>query len=434
MKLDYSAISDLGRYRKDNQDSAYAGPWLLTVCDGVGGAARGDLASSTAVNALRRLDRQPPSSESQALITAVAAALRDAHEKIATLVAYDPDITGTSTTATVALFDGNRVAMGHVGDSRAYLLRDGELSQLTHDHTFVQTLVDEGRITEEEARTHPHRNLILNAIDGSRDAEPDLFLVELVEGDRLLLCSDGVSGALSDARLADVLSTASVDFAAVELIRASLEAGATDNVTCVVADVVSQERPGAATEPMLVGAAGELSRRRPASRTGLFRGHRSGDTGELPPIPDEIPDELRPGVIPNDPLDPENLRYAPQPPRRFVLMRRLLVVAMLAGIIWVAAAAGVTWTRSQYFVGEQDGHVTIFRGINTTVVGVSLATAFETSDVQVDDLSGYDQSRVTEGIAASSLEAAEEQIRTLAQQTENTTDDGTGNNPGGDTP
>ncbi len=185
---------------------------------------------------------------------------------------------------------------------------------------------------------------------------------------------------------------------------------------------------------MLFGAAGELSRRRPASRTGLFRGHRSGDTGELPPIPDEIPDELRPGVIPNDPLDPENLRYAPQPPRRFVLMRRLLVVAMLAGIIWVAAAAGVTWTRSQYFVGEQDGHVTIFRGINTSVVGVSLATAFETSDVQVDDLSGYDQSRVTEGIAASSLEAAEEQIRTLAQQTENTTDDGTGNNPGGDTP
>ena len=136
--------------------------------------------------------------------------------------------------------------MGHVGDSRAYLFRDGEISQLTNDHTFVQGLIDEGRITEAEARVHPHRNLILRAVDGIHDLEPDLFVLELVVGDRLLLCSDGACGVLDDGRLADILSSGSPDYAAVELVRASLEAGSSDNVTCVVADVQGRRRRGRA--------------------------------------------------------------------------------------------------------------------------------------------------------------------------------------------
>src|SRR4029079_10534037 len=118
---------------------------------------------------------------------------------------------GTSTTATVALFDGQRIGLGHVGDSRAYLLRDGDLSQLTVDHTFVQSLIDEGRITEAESRVHPHRNIILKALDGVREAEPDLFVLELVAGDRLLLCSDGASGVLDDPRLAEILAAGTPD-------------------------------------------------------------------------------------------------------------------------------------------------------------------------------------------------------------------------------
>ena len=160
-----------------------------------------------------------------------------AHVRIGRLVDEDPALNGTSTTATVALFDGSRVGIGHVGDSRGYLFRDGELSQLTTDHTFVQSLIDEGRITDVEARVHPHRNLILKALDGIHEAEPDLFMLELVPGDRLFLCSDGASGVLDDGRLADVLSMGSPDYAAVELVRASLEAGSSDNVTCIVADV-----------------------------------------------------------------------------------------------------------------------------------------------------------------------------------------------------
>ena len=206
-KLDFSAISDVGRVRKDNQDSGYVGPHLIAVCDGVGGAARGDIASSTAIAQLRKLEEHPPGPDATDtdLLGLVSNALHRAHDRIAELVDDNPALDGTSTTATIALFEGHRIAMGHVGDSRAYLFRDGEIRQITTDHTFVQTLIDEGRITEEEARVHPHRNLILRAIDGNHDLDPDLFVLPVQLGDRLLLCSDGASGVLDAGRLADIL-------------------------------------------------------------------------------------------------------------------------------------------------------------------------------------------------------------------------------------
>ena len=416
LRLQFAAISDVGRVRKDNQDSGYAGPWLLTVCDGVGGAARGDIASSTAVQQLRRLDA-PPSDD---LLGQVAGALHRAHDRIGELVDEDPALNGTSTTATVALFDGTRLGIGHVGDSRAYLYRDGELSQLTHDHTFVQSLIDEGRITADEARVHPHRNLILKALDGIHEAEPDLFEIELVAGDRLLLCSDGVSGVLDDGRLADILSTGSPDYAAVELVRASLEAGSSDNVTCVVADVLDASTPVVDDdpEPMLVGAAAELRRRAPRNRQGsLFRGHRSGDTGELDPVPAEMPDDV-PFAIPSDPIDPEQARYAPRPPRRFVWVRRLLAAAIVVGIVWVAAAAAWSWSQEQYYVGQQDGQVVIFRGINADLPGVSLSTPYETTNVELDRLSDFDAGKVREGIDAGDLEDARNTVDNLAGRQE----------------
>ena len=416
LRLQFAAISDVGRVRKDNQDSGYAGPWLLTVCDGVGGAARGDIASSTAVQQLRRLDA-PPSDD---LLGQVAGALHRAHDRIGELVDEDPALNGTSTTATVALFDGNRLGIGHVGDSRAYLYRDGELSQLTHDHTFVQSLIDEGRITTDDARVHPHRNLILKALDGIHEAEPDLFELEMVAGDRLLLCSDGVSGVLDDGRLADILSTGSPDYAAVELVRASLEAGSSDNVTCVVADVLDASTPVVDDdpEPMLVGAAAELRRRAPRSRQGsLFRGHRSGDTGELDPVPAEMPDDVQ-FAIPSDPIDPEQARYAPRPPRRFVWVRRLLAAAIVVGIVWVAAAAAWSWSQEQYYVGQQDGQVVIFRGINADLPGVSLSTPYETTNVELDRLSDFDAGKVREGIDAGDLDDARNTVDNLAGRQE----------------
>jgi protein phosphatase len=425
-RLRYAAISDVGRVRKDNQDSGYAGPWLLSVCDGVGGAARGDLASSTAIGQLRRLD-QPPGEDHdiEHRLELVAGALHRASDKIGDLVDEEPALSGTSTTATVALFDGHSLAMGHVGDSRAYLFRDHQISQLTSDHTFVQSLIDDGRISEEDARTHPHRNLILKALDGVHDVDPDLFTVELAESDRILLCSDGASGSLDNRRLADILSTGTPDFAAVELVRASLEAGSTDNVTCIVADVVpaldatpddtpddthADDDPSV---PMVVGSAAEL-KRRPRAGTSFFRGHRSGDTGEMEPVSAEIADDLPPGVpFAIDP-DPETARYAPREPRRNPWLRRGLALLGLIGIAWMAGAGAWSWSQHQYYVGEQDGVVTIFRGVQADLPGIDLSHPYETTNVQVDQLDSYTARSVQSGIGAGSLDEAERTVRHLA--------------------
>jgi PPM family protein phosphatase len=418
LRLRFAATSDVGRVRKDNQDSGYAGPWLLAVCDGVGGAARGDIASATAIAQLRRIDVPPTDDPDHDLLGRVAGALHRAHDRIGELVDEDPALNGTSTTATIALFDGQRVGMGHVGDSRAYLYRGGEIAQLTSDHTFVQTLIDEGRITAEEARVHPHRNLILRALDGVHESEPDLFVIELVAGDRLLLCSDGASGVLTDERLADILSGGSAEYAAVELVRASLEAGSSDNVTCLVADAVVDDGTPEA-EPLVVGAAADP---RPRTRgvAGLFRGHRSGDTGELEPVRAEIPDDLPGGAfaISSDPIDPEQARYAPRPPRRFVWLKRLCAALVLAGLAWVGLAYAYAWSQEQYYVGEHDGTVTVFRGINTQIAGFELSEPYETSDVQLDLLSEIEADRVREGIAYDNLEDAEAKVQALAARQE----------------
>lgn len=421
MRLDFSAISDVGRIRKDNQDSGYAGPQLLAVCDGVGGAARGDIASATAIQQLRSLDRATPALVSDdgtddpgsgdALLSRIADAIRAAHDRIAALVDEDPTLSGTSTTATVALFDGARVGMGHVGDSRAYLFRNGEISQLTNDHTFVQGLVDEGRITAAEARVHPHRNIILQAVDGTHDLEPDLFVLELVVGDRLLLCSDGACGVLDDGRLADILSSGSPDYAAVELVRASLEAGSSDNVTCVVADVKSDDAEVGHDSPQVVGAAAELRRRgRGGKSPSLFRGHRAGDTGELEPIAAEILDEV-PFAIQ---ADPESVRYAPRPPQRFRWLSVVLAALVVVGLLWSGLAVAWSWTQKQYYVGEESGRVVIYRGLDASLPGLDLSEPYERSNVELARLSDFDARQVQDGIDAGSLDEARSTVESLA--------------------
>ena len=403
MALRYAALSDVGRVRKDNQDSAFASQHLLVVADGVGGAARGDLASATAVNALRRLDGPPPPD----LLEALAGAIHRAHDRIAELVEQDPELDGTSTTVTAGLFDGRRIGVAHIGDSRGYLLRDDTLSQLTRDHTFVQSLIDEGRITEEESRTHPHRNLILRAVDGVHDTDPDLFYIDLAPGDRILLCSDGASGVLDPVRLADILGTGSTDYAAVELVRAALDAGSSDNVTCVVADVVTAADPAsdetAHTGPVLVGAAADHSRR--GGQRALFRGHRGGDTGELDPVPG----------APAREADPEELRYAPRPPRGRRWVRRLAVLLIVLLVIVGLCIAGYRWSQSQYFVAADGDRVAIYRGVQVDIPGVKMNHVAEDTDVTLAALSDFPTQQVSAGIPADSLPEARGIVRRLTR-------------------
>ncbi len=412
LALRYAALSDVGRVRKDNQDSGYASEHLLVVADGVGGAARGDVASSTAIQALRRLDGPADGDPLEAL----AGAIHRAHDRIAELVEQDPELEGTSTTVTSVLFDGSRVGVAHIGDSRGYLLREGTLSQLTKDHTFVQSLIDEGRITEEESRSHPHRNLILRAVDGVHETDPDLFYIELAPGDRLLLCSDGASGVLDRDRLTDILGTGSIDFAVVELIRASLEAGSSDNVTCVVADVVEtspdgEGAPGTGGGPVVVGAAAEQPRRAGQASKSFFRGHRGGDTGEMDPVPGEPGGGTPDGA--DGETDLEELRYAPREPKRGGWGRRLAVLLVLALILAAAGLLGWRWSQDQYFVAAQDGKVAIFQGVQADIPGLRTSRLTEVSDVTIASLPDYPTEQVAAGIPADSLVGARDIVKRL---------------------
>ena len=257
LSLRYAAKSDVGLVRQGNEDSGYVGPRLLLVADGMGGHAAGELASALAVATVADLDVHPPTDSD--ILTYLSDSIDKVGEAIEELISEDPELTGMGTTVTGLYWLGGRVAIVHVGDSRAYLLRDGDLQQLTHDHTYVQTLVDSGRITEAEAAVHPRRSLLMRALDGMNPVEPDLSVREARKGDRFLLCSDGLSGVLSGIEIARVLNSGEPTGVVTSLVDLALERGAPDNVTVVVAEVIERESEEELplTPPVVVGAAGE---------------------------------------------------------------------------------------------------------------------------------------------------------------------------------
>src|SRR5258708_1628111 len=237
----YAARSDVGMLREGNEDSAYAGARLLVVADGMGGHVGGEIASAAAVDPLRKLDTEVPAQE---LLSALEHAVREANTKLHSIVEGDPSLQGMGTTLTAMLWSGSHVALVHIGDSRAYLLRKGELFQITHDHTLVQSLVDEGRISLDEAASHPQRSLLLRALDGRGEVDPDLALREAYVGDRYLLCSAGLSGVVSAETIHHVLTTQpDPELVIRQLIDLANRGGGPDNITCVVADVVDLDAP-----------------------------------------------------------------------------------------------------------------------------------------------------------------------------------------------
>jgi protein phosphatase len=231
----YAVRSDVGQLRENNEDAAYAGARLLAVADGLGGHAGGEVASAAAIDALRPFDAELPAGD---LLNALQHAVRQANDAMRHIAESDPSLRGLGTTLTAMLWSGSQLALVHIGDSRAYLLRDGELFQITHDHTLVQTLVDEGRLTQEEAASHPQRSLLLRAIDGKQSA-PDLQLQDAHAGDRYLLCSDGLYTVVSAEMLREVMTAIPEPEDVVrKLVDLANAGGGPDNISCVVADVV----------------------------------------------------------------------------------------------------------------------------------------------------------------------------------------------------
>ena len=237
LAIRYAVRTDIGLVREDNEDAAYAGGRLLAVADGMGGHAHGEVASATVIEALRPLDVAVPSSE---LLNALDHAVRRAGGTLRDMAAADPSRSGMGTTLTALLWSGSQLGLVHIGDTRAYLVRDGEVFQITRDHTLVQALLDDGKITEDEVASHPKRMLLLRALDAHHDFEPDLELREAQAGDRYLLSSDGLHATVGVDAIANVLLTvADPDDAAAALIKLAIDGGGPDNVTCIVADVVA---------------------------------------------------------------------------------------------------------------------------------------------------------------------------------------------------
>lgn len=344
--LRYAARSDRGLVRANNEDSVYAGARLLALADGMGGHAAGEVASQLVIAALAHLDDDEPGGD---LLSKLHAAVAEGNAAIAAHVEADPELDGMGTTLTAILFAGNRLGLVHIGDSRGYLLRDGELTQITKDDTFVQTLVDEGRITAEEAHSHPQRSLIMRALTG-HEVEPTLIMREAKAGDRYLLCSDGLSDPVSQETIHEALQIEDVAESADRLIELALRGGGPDNVTVVVADVVDYDY--GQTQPILAGAvSGDDDQSAPpntaAGRASAFNPRRNEPKRVIP-----------------QPAEPAR---KPRSRRRMIIAAVLLVLVVVAGL-----AIGREILRNNYYVAEHDGTVSIMRGVQGSFLGIAL--------------------------------------------------------------
>ena len=399
LSLQFAARSDVGLLRDLNEDSMYAGPRLLAVADGMGGHAAGEVASRVAIESVAPLDEDSPGAD---LIGSLRSAVETASGYLQDMVAADSALDGMGTTLTAVLFAGQRLGLVHIGDSRCYLLRDGQLSQVTHDHTFVQHLVDEGRITPEQASTHPQRSMITRSLTGHGELELDLSIREVRVGDRYLLCSDGLSGPVSEDTLTQTLREApDAQAACNQLVELALRAGGPDNVTVIVADVVEADVEG---RPIVGGAAAEAAieaapdEDTPAARAatltgGRRRGSRHRDGSGSGSGSDEIED------------DSSGIR------------RRLVLVIGLVALLVVAAGVG-TWlyARSQYYVGVAKSStptVGIYRGVGGSVLGVDLASLDERTDIPVSALPDFEQAHLRNGIDAGSRNDARRIVAAL---------------------
>lgn len=416
--LRYAARSDVGLVRSNNQDSAYAGPHLLVVADGMGGHAGGDVASSVAVAHLAPLDDEAHGPDD--VLDELSRALTTAHDELLARAEENPELAGLGTTVTAILRSGNKLAMAHIGDSRAYLLRDGELNQVTTDHSFVQHLVNTGKITAEEAERHPQRSVLLRVLgDFDMEIVPDMSVREARPGDRWLLCSDGLSGVVSAETMAETLrEVRDVDECADQLVQLALRGGAPDNVTVVLGDVVEVDTlpDGAApaTTSHVVGAAA-LDRHKP-TRGGTGAAARAAEHAAAARARTEQDAAGTDSAKPAAAVEEDD----PQPSRTRRRVVGAIVTLLVLGVVAAGAYLGYGWTQQQYYVGVNDGRVAVFRGIPQSLGPIDLSTVVESDGPDVSELPGYMQDRVDQTIRATSLAAARDLVATLGSEADET--------------
>ena len=375
------------------------GRHLYVVADGMGGHAGGDVASAIAVQHLYALDH--PYDSVEAAREELFRSILSAGEELTQAVVEHPELTGMGTTVSAMIRVKSSMVIGHIGDSRIYRLREGVLEQITADHTFVQRLVDSGRITAEEAAVHPRRSVLMRVL-GDVDAEPDIdtHVIDTQPGDKWLLCSDGLSGYVSERDIAETLLTVDdPELACHKLITQSLSEGAPDNVTVVIVRIDEDRDTSPPSEPRMVGsAAGPMT-------------YESGPIARKPALPAMLLHPLRALPPADEHFEPEAdyLEELIREDRRRLLRRRItwsLSVLVIAGGIVGAGFGAYQWTQTRYFVGENDGVVAIFRGVPENVGPFELSSLYEESTIEIEDLLLFEQERLEAAIPAESLEDA----------------------------
>ncbi len=347
--------SNVGVIRKSNEDCGIASNKLLAVADGMGGHAAGEVASSTVIKTYQDHLNSLPSA-SQDFQNWMVAATNLAHAAIGDLVAADHEKRGMGTTLSAIAVLDDKIGVGHIGDSRIYRLRNGELTQISIDHTYVQSLVDSGEITAAEAAHHPRRNLLIRAIDGIHDVAMDIDLLEFEVKDRFLLCSDGLTGVVSDRVIAEQLSKPDLTTAVSQLIEFALAAGAPDNVTVAACEIINEDAQlNVGMSPIVVGAF-----------------------------------EVNQNMISED-----------KPKRKWFFAKIVAAILALVATFFLADS----WLNSQWYVASQNGQVSVFQGINQQIGPISFNRLRLQSELPVKALTSNDLTAIEHGVSVKDVTA-----------------------------
>ena len=396
------AASDVGKVRSSNQDSGYAGVNLFFVADGMGGHAGGDIASAITAQHVAKADE--PVENSQQAEQKLIDYIWQANEKLSASVAEHSELAGMGTTFSGIFVNGTSVSIGHIGDSRIYLARDGVVKQITSDHTFVQRLVDTGRITEEEALVHPRRSVLMRVLgDVEQFPEVDLETFETKPGDRWMVCSDGLSGVVPEGLMHRILlSNSTVQEATDLLVGEALEFGAPDNVTVVLVDVLdAKDEVEVSPARTFVGSAASevvIEERKGRRILRILNPMTLIEMLQKPEDPTSFAPESE-----------ELLEKILKETKGRIRARRLRQIATYLLIV-AAATYGLflayEYTQTRYFVGTNDGVVVIYKGIKEELGPFKFSTVYEVSNITLDSLTDFQREALERSIGTENLEDA----------------------------
>ena len=373
--------SDVGLVRNNNEDSGFIGKHFLLVADGMGGHAAGELASSTTVAIVAQVDNNKEKLED--LDSKLIEIPKVITKELKNAINKDSSRAGMGTTLTAAVIQENQLKVSHVGDSRAYLVRNKQIERITKDQTYIQSLIDNNEITESESKNHPQRSLLLQAIDGITESIPVITSTEILKNDKIVLCSDGLTNVVTDEEILEIVNQFDYVGAVSALIEKALENGGPDNITVIVADLQKEKYEN---KIIVLGAAAE-----PRNRI------------KLPGL--EFPTDIHPFITSEFPAL-----------KSVTWLRKFAYVASFASIAVIISWSATTWISKQFYVSNLGDNLAIFQGVNSSVGPISFSRPLQSFNLEVVVLTKDDQEVLLKGIKADSVTEARFIVRRLDQR------------------